>query len=93
MEAETDNDNQQAHENLPMVTDNNIVSFGEQGHSGLYHRKMQGATKIRANLKFPTSFELSLVDLLNLLFPKPYDVDVILVEMIRHLMLACLSYG
>jgi hypothetical protein len=92
-EGEINNDNQPAPKKLPLVVEN-IVLFGEWGHSGICHRKMQGVTKSRATIKFPKSFETSLVDLFGLLFPKQYVIDVILVgDFNKHLRLASLLYG
>ena len=94
-EVEVDNDNDPLPENVPgfQPRGNPECSYKEWGHSGICQRKINGAIESKATLNFPSSFSPTLVDIFNLLFPKKFVEDVILVQTNKELKLGALTYG
>jgi hypothetical protein len=90
--VEIDDDNAPAPENLPTAPDNNLVTWGTWTHNNICNRRLAGASETRPTINFPSSFSPTLVDLFDLLFPKQFVIDVILVETNKKLKVT-LSYG
>jgi hypothetical protein len=90
--VEIDDDNLPAPENIPTAPDNNIVTWGTWTHNNICNRRLAGASETRPTINFPSSFSPTLVDLFDLLFPKQFVIDVILVETNKKLKVT-LSYG
>lgn len=77
--VEVDSDNDPAPENIPTaVVPPNECQYEEWGHDNICERKKLSTFDKKARLNFPNSFQPSLVDLFELLFPVSYIKDVML---------------
>jgi Transposase IS4 len=90
--VEIDDDYLSALENIPTAPDNNIVTWGTWAHNNICNRRLAGASKTRPTINFPSLFLSTFVDLFDLLFPKQFVIDVILVKTNKELKVMLL-YG
>jgi hypothetical protein len=76
---EIDDDNEPAPENVPQANERvpeNV--FGEWGHHGMCHRRMENARNQNPSINFPVDVRPTLLQLFELLFPKTFILFVIL---------------
>lgn len=93
--CEIDDDNEPAPENIPSPTDANVgVSFGEWSHNGVCARRMIGGENVKARLKnFPPNVTPTFLQLFELMIPKDFINEVILVETNKKINGPVLMYG
>jgi Transposase IS4 len=92
---EVDNDNEPAPENVLIpndITINDCV-YREWGHGGTCFRKMENARDVRASTNFPSQIQPGLVDLFEMLFPKNYITDKLLVAVNNNTKMGSVKYG
>ena len=92
--VEVDDDNDPAPENVPQRSDNNATVFGEWGHTGFCHRRMQNTPNSPAKLNFGinTTADDIYVQLFEGLFPANL-LDTMVTEMNKNISGDPLTYG
>jgi hypothetical protein len=86
--VETDNHNDPLPENVPTANDNvKYVYATSWGHSGLCNCRMAGASNAGPERNFPILFCPTLLDNLELYFPRDFITDTIISIMNRHVKL------